>query len=143
MTVAVPDGGHEPDALAALLHGGLSAPGDGGVHIELPRFTFRTPSGLKQPLMDLGMPLAFEDTADFTPMSPFEPLYIDDVLHETFVAVDESGTEAAAATAVVMRESSGVYNQHALVCDRPFLFVIHDVAQDVPLFVGRVADPTA
>jgi serpin B len=76
-------------------------------------------------------------------MSPSEPLCIDDVLHETFVAVDESGTEAAAATAVVMRESSGVYNQHALVCDRPFLFVIHDTAQDAPLFVGRVADPTA
>jgi serpin B len=143
MTVAVPDDGHEADVLAALLGGGLSAPGDGGVHIELPRFTFRTPSGLKQPLMALGMPLAFEDTADFTPMSPSEPLYIGNVLHETFVAVDESGTEAAAATAVVMRESSGALNEHALVCDRPFVFVIHDTAQGAPLFVGRVADPTA
>jgi serpin B len=143
MTVALPDSGHEAEALAALLDGGLGARGDGGVHVELPRFTFRTPSGLKQPLRALGMPLAFKETADFTPMSPFDPLHIDDVLHQTFVAVDESGTEAAAATAVVMRESSGVYNQHALVCDRPFLFVIHDTAEGAPLFVGRVADPTA
>jgi serpin B len=143
MTVALPDSGHEADALAALLGGGLSAAGETGVHVELPRFTFRTPSGLKQPLIELGMPLAFGDTADFSPMSPGDPLCIDNVLHQTFVAVDESGTEAAAATAVVMRDLSGVYGGHALVCDRPFLFVIHDTAHGAPLFVGRVADPAA
>jgi serpin B len=142
MTLALPEPGHEADALAALLAGGLSAPGERGVHVELPRFTFRTPSGLKQPLIDLGMPLAFGGAADFSPMSPSTPLCIDDVLHQTFVAVDESGTEAAAATAVVMRETSGVYVQHEVVCDRPFLFVIHDTAHGAPLFVGRVADPT-
>jgi serpin B len=143
MTLALPDSGHEADALAGLLDGGLTAPGDGGVHVALPRFTFRTPSDLKQPLIELGMPLAFGDTADFSTMSPAEPLCIDDVLHQTFVAVDESGTEAAAATAVVMREVSGAYTPHALICDRPFLFVIHDTVHGAPLFVGRVADPTA
>jgi serpin B len=143
MTVALPDHGHDADALAALLDGGLVAPGEGGVHIALPRFTFRTPSGLKQPLIDLGMPLAFGDTAEFSTMSPDEPLCIDNVLHETFVAVDESGTEAAAATAVVMRDLSAAYAPHALICDRPFLFVVHDTAHGAPLFVGRVADPTA
>jgi serpin B len=65
------------------------------------------------------------------------------VLHEAFVAVDESGTEAPAATAVVMRAVSGTFSPHALVCDRPFLFVLHDTAHGTPLFVGRVADPTA
>jgi serpin B len=142
MTVALPDSGHEPDALEALLGGGLSAPGEAGVHIALPRFTFRTPSGLKQPLIDLGMPLAFGETADFSTMSPAEPLYIQDVLHQSFIGVDESGTEAAAATAVVMRATSGVFHQHAVVCDRPFLFVIHDTANGAPLFAGRVADPS-
>jgi serpin B len=142
MTVALPDSGHEADALEALLGGGLSATGDPGVHIALPRFTFRTPSGLKQPLIDAGMPLAFGETADFSTMSPAEPLYIHDVLHQSFISVDESGTEAAAATALVMRALSGVYAPHAVVCDRPFLFVIHDTANGAALFVGRVADPT-
>jgi serpin B len=143
MTLALPDPGHEGDALAALLAGGLRGPGETGVHVELPRFTFRAPSGLKQPLIDLGMPIAFGSAADFSPMSPSTPLCIDDVLHQAFVAVDESGTEAAAATAVVMRETSGMYVQHEVVLDRPFLFVIHDTAHGTPLFVGRVADPTA
>jgi serpin B len=143
MTLALPDPGHEADALPALLADGLTGTGENGVHVVLPRFTFRTPSGLKQPLIDLGMPLAFGAGADFSPMSPSDPLCIDDVLHQAFVAVDESGTEAAAATAVVMRETSGVFVQHAVVCDRPFLFVIHDTAHGTPLFVGRVADPTA
>jgi serpin B len=143
MTVALPDPGHEATALTALLAEGLTPAGETGVHVELPRFTFRVPSGLKQPLIDLGMPLAFGDGADFSPMSPSTPLCIDDVYHQTFVAVDESGTEAAAATAVVMRETSGVFVQHEVVCDRPFLFVIHDTAHGTPLFVGRVADPRA
>ena len=145
MTVALPDSGHEVEALAALLGEGLTAKGEEGVNIELPRFTFRTPSALKQPLIDLGMPLAFGrgEGADFSPMSPTTPLVIHDVLHQAFIAVDESGTEAAAATAVVMRETSGMLNTHDLVCDRPFLFVIHDTDHGTPLFVGRVADPDA
>jgi serpin B len=64
------------------------------------------------------------------------------VLHQTFIAVDEAGTEAAAATAVVMGEASAIAPAHRLVLDRPFLFVVHDVAHGTPLFVGRVADPS-
>jgi serpin B len=143
MTVAVPDSGHESEALTALLGSGLTAKGVDGVNVSLPRWTFRTPTDLKQPLIDLGMPRAFDDRrADFSPMSPSDPLYIYDVLHQAFIAVDEDGTEAAAATAVVMDETSGMMVEHDLVCDRPFLFVIHDVAHGTPLFVGRVADPS-
>ena len=108
----------------------------------MPRWTFRTPTGLHQILMDLGMTRAFGDRADFTPMSPHDPLYVYDVLHQAFIAVDEAGTEAAAATAVVMDELSGIAAEHTLVLDRPFLFVIHDTAHGTPLFVGRVADPS-
>jgi serpin B len=85
---------------------------------------------------------AFTDAADFRPMSPTDPLQVSDVLHDAFVAVDEDGTEAAAATAVVMGESSARLTDHTLVLDRPFLFVIHDTAHGTPLFVGRVADPS-
>ncbi len=142
MTVALPDQGHEDDALAALMGGLLAAPGEPGVQLSMPRWTFRTPSDLRQVLIDLGMGLAFGDGADFTPMSPHDPLEIHDVLHQAFVAVDEAGTEAAAATAVVMDEVSGMVTPHTLVLDRPFLFVVHDTAHGTPLFVGRLADPS-
>jgi serpin B len=142
MTVALPDPGHEADTVAALMSGGLTAAGEPGLELSMPRWTFRTPTGLRQVLMDLGMARAFKEGADFTPMAPQEPLHVEDVLHQTFIAVDEAGTEAAAATAVVMDEASAIAPGHRLVLDRPFLFVVHDVAHGTPLFVGQVADPS-
>ena len=84
-----------------------------------------------------------ERAADFGGMVRQELLCISTVLHEAFIAVDEKGTEAAAATAVVMRTVSAPMLEHEVVVDRPFLFVVHDVAHLTPLFVGRVTDPTA
>ena len=143
MTVALPDQGHEADALAELMSGGLTGPGSSRVELSMPRWTFRTPTDLRQVLIDLGMRAAFDErAADFTPMSSMD-LYVHDVLHQAFVAVDEAGTEAAAATAVIVDEvSSMVPTPQVLVLDRPFLFVIHDTAHGTPLFVGRVADPS-
>ncbi|MGI8994052.1 MAG: serpin family protein [Nocardioidaceae bacterium] len=88
------------------------------------------------------MPTAFDGyEADFSGMSPLQ-LYISAVLHEWFIAVDEEGTEAAAATAVVMAESAAPAVTPFRL-DRPFVFVIHDVETSTTLFVGRVADPSA
>jgi serpin B len=64
------------------------------------------------------------------------------VMHEVFIAVDEKGTEAAAATAVVMSTESAGPAPGVLVLDRPFLFVIHDTEFGTPLFIGRVGDPS-
>lgn len=141
MTVALPDQGRDAEALTEVLDG-LTATGQSGVHLAMPRWTFRVATDLRQPLLELGMVRAFGGDADFTPMSPDDPLYVHDVLHQVFIAVDEAGTEAAAATAVVMDEATSVLATHALVLDRPFLFVIHDTAHGTPLFVGRVADPS-
>ncbi len=142
MTVVRPDASHETDALADLMSGALAADGVSGVDLSMPRWTFRTPTDLTRPLMDLGMTRAFlERAADFTPMSPDDPLYVEDVLHQAFIAVDEAGTEAAAATAVIMDEVSAMMPRQRLVLDRPFLFAIHDTDHGAPLFVGRVADP--
>ena len=99
-------------------------------------------TGLKDPLKRLGMRVAFGADADFSAMTTDAQLAITDVLHQTFVAVDEAGTEAAAATAVVMGETSMPVTQYELVLDRPFLYVVHDTAHGTPLFVGRVADPS-
>ncbi|MCW2780128.1 MAG: Proteinase inhibitor serpin [Marmoricola sp.] len=115
-----------------------------GLTVEMPRWTFRTATPLNDPLKSLGMPTAFSDSADFSGMTKDEALMIDQVLHQAFIAVDEDGTEAAAATAVVMRTTSSAGGRALTVrADRAFLFVLHDVATGTPLFIGRVDDPTA
>lgn len=74
-------------------------------------------------------------------MTTQETLYISAVLHEAFIAVDETGTEAAAATAVAARGISARPEPISVDVNRPFLFVIHDRATGTPLFIGRVTDP--
>jgi serpin B len=148
MTVILPAEGRLDDVSAAVAGGGmaeiLAAPRPGGVRLSLPRWRFRTEVPLDQVLRGLGMRAAFDErAADFSGMTRQERLHVSAVLHEAFVAVDENGTEAAAATAVVMDTVSAPLLEHEVVVDRPFLFVIHDVAHLTPLFVGRVTDPTA
>lgn len=110
------------------------------VQLRLPRWTFRLPAQLGAALGSLGMPTAFTPQADFTRMSTEPSLCIDDVVHETFIAVDEKGTEAAAASAVIVRPPSIPQGPQFFV-NRPFLYVIHDGLTGVPLFLGRVHDP--
>jgi len=86
--------------------------------------------------------------ADFTgianPPDPRDRLFISEVFHKAFVKVDEKGTEAAAATAVVMDRAGAVMVQPAeFKADHPFLFFIRDNASGMILFMGRVADPSS
>jgi serpin B len=140
MTVALPSGS-EPAALRELLTTGLRGRGQEGLQLSMPRWTYRIPTDLKAPLSGLGMADAFGGGADFSGMTEDVSLEIGCVLHQTYVAVDEAGTEAAAATAVGMADSAIVRGPAPLVLDRPFLYVIHDTRHGTPLFVGRVADP--
>jgi serpin B len=141
MTVVLPDAGREvdADALPAI----LAAARPSGVELSLPRWTFRTQVALRDPLSELGMPTAFDDAhADLTGMTRTDDhLVVADVYHQVFVAVDENGTEAAAATAAVVHATSAIVVEHTVTVDRPFLFVIHDVEHGTPLFVGQVVDP--
>lgn len=146
MTILLPEPDRQPDVEALVAAGMwdalLDVPDGGRVDVALPSFTFRTRSQLGEHLSALGMPTAFTDDADFSGMTETEALKISEVLHEVFIAVDETGTEAAAATAVVMQRAGGIpAPPEPFVVDRPFLFVIHDVEHGTPLFVGRVADP--
>jgi serpin B len=144
MTLVLPDEGRLADveqALAKSPSSLLGIEGSGNVDLTLPSWKFTTAAGLAEPLAALGMPTAFTSDADFSGMTHDARLAISDVLHQVFIAVDEAGTEAAAATAVVMRDLAIAVPDHSLVLDRPFLFVIHDVAYGSPLFLGRVADP--
>lgn len=137
LTVVLADDLGTPDLRAVL-----EAPSYARLALALPRFTVRTAAPLGEVLASLGMPTAFTDDADFSGLVADAPLKISAVLHEAFVAVDEHGTEAAAATAVVMaRAGAAPETPVPFVVDRPFLFVVHTVADRVPLFVGRVVDP--
>ena len=89
------------------------------------------------------MPLAFTDQADFTGMTDQAPLHISAVLHKAFIAVDQHGTEAAAATAVAVSLSAAAADPPSVFkADRPFVFAIRDVKTGAILFLGRVTDPT-
>jgi serpin B len=119
------------------------------VRLYLPRFTFEFAAGLVEALQALGMTDAFdENRADFTGMvdgTPPEPLFVSDVLHKAFISVDEHGTEAAAATVVVMEGATAIEEEEEPVevrIDRPFMFVIRDTQTGTLLFLGRVLDPS-
>ncbi|HWU23380.1 MAG TPA: serpin family protein [Nocardioides sp.] len=146
MSVIVPDAGHF-DAVEKGLAGGvltkaLGAGRSTSLVLTLPRWTSRTAVSLKAALQALGMPRAFTDAADFGAMAD-EPLKIGAALHQGYLAVDEDGTEAAAATAIVMQPTSGAARPETFTVDRPFLYVVHDTGHGTPLFLGRVTDPTA
>jgi serpin B len=113
----------------------------------LPGFRLTAAASLRQPLEALGAGLAFSrEDADFSGITVATRLWIDEVVHKAYIDVDEQGTEAAAATATVMRA-------HALAVagrppievtvDRPFLFAITDTATGLPMFLGRVTNPLA
>lgn len=109
--------------------------------LTLPKFEFDAPLPLKDVLVELGMVDAFTDgAADFSGIDGTRDLLITDVLHKGFVSIDEKGTEAAAATAVVVGTTS-VPEPATLVVDKPFVFFIRDRPTGAILFVGRVVDP--
>ncbi len=144
MTIVLPDEGRMADVETGISDGRLpqilGSLGYAAVDLTLPRWTFRYNASLVPTLQALGMQAPFGN-ADFSGMTEDEDLFISDVLHEVFIAVDEDGTEAAAVTVVGMRATGAPADPVALVVDRPFLFVIHDVQHGTPLFVGRVANP--
>jgi serine protease inhibitor len=112
------------------------------VNIAFPKFTFTSSLGLKKVLSDMGMAVAFSGQADFSGMTSRERLCIDAVIHKAFVAVDEKGTEAAAATAVTMMPTAIQEAPMATFrSDHPFLFLIREHKTGEILFMGRVTQP--
>jgi len=114
-----------------------------GVTLTMPRFEFDSEFSLKDTLAGMGMPIAFSGEADFSGMTGNRELFISDVVHKAFVAVDEAGTEAVAATAVIMPESAPPEPTVEVTIDRPFIFLIRDIDTGAILFVGRVMNPGA
>jgi serpin B len=113
------------------------------VALTMPKFSYDQDFSLAKTLAAMGMPDAMDPAlADFSGMDGARGLYIGNVFHKAFVAVDEAGTEAAAATAVVMLESAMPMDDAIkLTVDRPFIFLIRDTGTGALLFVGRVENP--
>jgi len=148
MLVLVPDAGRFDEmeaALGAVLGDAVDGLKPATVLLGLPRWEFRTQASLVEMLQALGMTDAFDQgSADFSLITGAPELFVSDVIHEAFIAVDEAGTEAAAATAVVMDLRAAMpVDMIELEIDRPFLFSLYDRETGEILFIGRVADPTA
>jgi serpin B len=111
------------------------------VSLSMPRFRLQSNLTLARTLKAMGMNDAFTADADFSGIDGARDLFIKDVIHQAMVAVDEKGTEAAAATAVVFGRNAVALGE-SLVVDRPFIFAIRDDATGTILFLGRVVDPT-
>ncbi len=112
------------------------------VQVWLPRFSMTKSEEMSDVLKELGMKSAFDpNAADFSRISSTEELYISDVFHKAFINVDETGTEAAAATAVVIGVTA-IAPLPEFRADHPFLFFIMDKRTGAILFMGRVVDPT-
>lgn len=137
MVVVVPDDleAFEAELTPEGLDAMLGALRDGGIHLSLPRFTFRYQAALEPALRELGLGTLF-DGPDLSGMG-IGGVAVSAVQHEAFIEVDEEGTRAAAATGVAVAESHGP----TVTVDRPFLFFIVDQPTRSVLFLGRVLDP--
>jgi serpin B len=113
------------------------------VALTMPQFEFDSEFSLKDTLAGMGMPVAFSGDADFSGMTGTRDLCVSEVLHKAFVSVDEAGTEAAAATAVIVGETAMPGQPVEVTIDRPFIFLIRDIQTGAILFVGRVLNPGA
>jgi serpin B len=152
MAVVLPDGplsefngrlggvGGVGGVLAGLLSSGAQCQ----VDLSLPRFRVDAGFMLKDTLESLGVRTAFTHAADFSGITDDEPLHVSAVVHKAWIDVGEEGTEAAAATAVVIAALALIRKpppEVTLVFDRPFLFTIADTASGLPIFLGQFTRP--
>lgn len=131
----------DPSQLDAIVAGLEST----RVELRMPKFGIETQAELKPLLSALGMPTAFDDSnADFSGITTAARLHISAVIHQANIDVDEAGTEAAAATAVIGGVTGGPPPETIeLRFDRPFLFALRDIETGAVLFLGAVGDPSA
>jgi serpin B len=146
MVILLPDEEHFEAFEAGLdenwLEGALTNLQHTNLDLSMPKFTYESEFMLSQALRQLGMTNAFDERqADFSGMDGSRELYLKEVLHKAFVAVDEEGTEAAAATAVVVGVTSMPPPPVKVEVDRPFIYLIRDMETNTILFLGRVLNP--
>jgi len=145
MVVLLPRAGEfenfEASLDSAKLNAVLESLHDEYLELGMPRFKYESGGiSLGEILAQMGMPVAFSGSADFSGMNGTRELSISNILHKAFVSVNEIGTEAAAATAVIMVASIPP-EPVAVTIDRPFIFLIRDIKTGAILFMGRIVNP--
>lgn len=142
MVVAV---GDSPNALMPTIADAIATLRERPVELGFPKFDIETSVSLADTLKGMGMPTAFTESADFSGMTTQERLSIGDVIHQANITVDEEGTEAAAATAVVMVATSAPVEEEpiSLTLDRPFTFWLRARTTGAVVFMGRINNPSA
>lgn len=126
------------ETLSALLKGGRNIK----VYAYLPKFTTEYAITMNDALKSMGLKMAFTNYADFSLLANF-PLKINNVIHKTYVKVDEKGTKAAAVTAVEMAKATSVRPMEEIKIvrlDRPFVYLLIDVEHKLPVFIGKAMD---
>jgi len=145
MDIIMPDAGQfntfESSMTADKISGIIGNLKSNFLDLTMPKFQFDSSFSLNDTLSAMGMPVAFSDKADFSGITGNLDLHISDVVHKAFVAVDEEGTEAAAATGVVIGVAAAPAD--SMMVDKPFIFLIRDIKTGAILFVGRVLNPTS
>ncbi|KAI3388953.1 hypothetical protein SNEBB_002864 [Seison nebaliae] len=111
------------------------------VTVVLPKFKIETSESMVKNFQKLGVSRCFNDKSDFTGIAKEEELYISEILHKAVIDVNEEGTEAAAATAVMMMTRCAMVQPMEIVCNRPFQYFIYDEQQNMILFAGHFANP--
>lgn len=113
------------------------------VRLFFPKFKVASALSLEDPLSKMGMPSAFDSSADFSGIDGEKELQISNVVHQAYIAADEAGTEAAAATAVIMNLKASLHEAEPRVLriNRPFLYIVYEKSSGAILFMGRVVNP--
>ncbi len=148
MVLLLPDQGRFTEVEQALspemVDGILSSMDIAQVTVSLPKWKYTSESiRLREILSQMGMPIAFSDSADFSGMDGKIYLHISNVVHKAFISVNEAGTEAAAATAVIMEGNAAPPVPKTFDANRPFIYFIRDIQTGSILFMGRVTAPVA
>jgi serpin B len=145
MVIIIPDEGtfsdFENSLTSQLVDDIIGNMSSGEVNLTMPKFEFDSDFNLNDALKAMGMTAAFSDSADFSGITDKVDLAISDVIHKAFVSVDEEGTEAAAATAVIITQTSMPTEIGDVNIDHSFIFLIRDIQTGTTLFIGRVINP--
>ena len=114
------------------------------VYMEIPRFKLESQFSLSDHLKEMGMEKAFDERADFSGIGGQRDLFISAILQKVFFEIDEKGSEAAAATAIIVTATAvmpGIEEPREFIADRPFIFILKENQFNTPLFVGQFVSP--
>jgi serpin B len=111
------------------------------INLWLPKFSIESEFELNKTLIELGIKEAFTESANFSGITDKEKLYISNIIHKANISVDEEGTEASAATAVIMSKTSVLLEVEEIKVNRPFVYLLRNTDNNCIYFIGKISNP--